>query len=167
MKHFASKNMFIRELWLKNWRRSVGFLKRLCFAMLWWIHIRTTEPHRWAQLFRTARFRYNCTTQRYITPQELKRLYISTTWGVSTGGCKCLSKHPNPTLGRIRKDVFIKNQSSKAISLFEIRKWQDNFLVTVHGFLMHWQAKCHCKQPDIRNIMGIHQFEVWEVLVIW
>ena len=86
--------------------------------------------------------------------------------GVSTGGCKCLSKHPNPTLGRIRKDVFIKNQSSKAISLFEIRKWQDNFLVTVHGFLMHWQAKCHCKQPDIRNIMGIHQFEVWEVLVI-
>ena len=127
MRHFASKNIFIRELWLKNWRRSVGFLKRLCFAMLWWIHIRTTEPRRWAQLFRTARSRYNCTTQRYITPQVSKRLYISKTWGVSTGGCKCLSKHPNPTLGRIRKDVFIKNQSSKAISLFEIRRWQDNF----------------------------------------
>ena len=100
-------------------------------------------------------------------PSTKKIIYISKTWGVSTGGCKCLSKHPNPTLGRIRKDVFIKNQSSKSISLFEIRKWQDNFLVTVHGFLMHWQAKCHCKQPDIRNIMGGFPSLIWEVLVTY
>ena len=43
------------------------------------------------------------------------------TWGVSTGGCKCLSKHLNPTLEQVRQDAFIKNQSSKAIRLFEIR----------------------------------------------
>jgi hypothetical protein len=36
--------------------------------------------------------------------------------------CKCLSKHLNPTSERVRQDAFIKNQSSKAIRLFEIRK---------------------------------------------
>ena len=35
--------------------------------------------------------------------------------------CKCLSKHLNPTLGRVRQDVFIEDQSSKAIRFFEIR----------------------------------------------
>ena len=42
--------------------------------------------------------------------------------GVSTGGCKCLSKHLIPTLGRVRQDAFIEDQSSKAIRFFEIRK---------------------------------------------
>ena len=36
--------------------------------------------------------------------------------------CECLSKHLNPTSERVRQDAFIKNQSSKAIRLFEIRK---------------------------------------------
>ena len=32
------------KLWHQNWRRSVGFLKSLCFAMFRWIRVWTTEP---------------------------------------------------------------------------------------------------------------------------
>ena len=66
------------------------------------------------------------TTQWCITPQN--------TWRKHQRVRKCPSKHLNPTWRRVREDTFIKHRNSKAIRLFEIRKWQDNFSIIVHGY---------------------------------
>lgn len=47
----------IRKTVSENDRRSLGFPESLCFAMVRWIRVRTIDPHRLGQLFRSARSR--------------------------------------------------------------------------------------------------------------
>ena len=47
----------IRKTVSENDRRSLGFPESLCFAMVRWIRVRTIDPHRRGQLFRSARSR--------------------------------------------------------------------------------------------------------------